>query len=277
MRNQNAACWRASLVLDGEGDVWKAILDESYARGNPSFTVAAKTLNDHAADASASHELIAEASIMMKVGQHPNLVSIIGVITAGDPYVLVLQYCEHGNVLAYLKHRFADGDAVTHSLKMIMAVEVAEGMEHLASKRLIHRDLAARNVLLATGKSDRRKTSMKGSVRKKRAAASRPSRRDSSDGVNVVCKVADFGLSRGGADSTLGGSSESYYKSNKGVFPVRWTCPVAMETLRFTAASDLWSFGVFIVELLQDGETPYQGKLHAHRRIHRCARASLLW
>lgn len=264
-----------SFVLDGEGDVWKAILDESHSRGNPSFTVAAKTLNDHAADASASHELIAEASIMIKVGQHPNLVSIIGVITSGDPYVLVLQYCEHGNVLEYLKHRFADGDAVTHSLKMIMAVEVAEGMEHLASKFLIHRDLAARNVLLATGTSDKRKTAMKGSVRKKKAAASLPSGRSSSSGgVNVVCKVADFGLSRGGADSTLGGSSESYYKSNRGVFPVRWTCPVAMETLRFTAASDVWSFGVFIVELLQDGETPYQGKtsgwflLYTHTHTH---------
>ena len=40
---------------------------------------------------------------------------------------------------------------------------------------------------------------------------------------------------------------------------MRWTSPEAMETLKFSPASDVWSFGVVVVEMLQDGETPYQG------------------
>ena len=33
-----------------------------------------------------------------------------------------------------------------------------------------------------------------------------------------------------------------------------------METLKFSPASDVWSFGIVVVELFQNGETPYRGK-----------------
>jgi serine/threonine protein kinase len=108
--------------------------------------------------------------------------------------------------------------------KLRMAREVAIGMDHLTKNHFIHRDLAGRNVLVTDG----------------------------------MCKVADFGLSRGagGSDSE---EHEDYYKSSTGVFPVRWTAPEAMETLRFTPASDVWSFGIVVIELLTDGQTPYHG------------------
>jgi serine/threonine protein kinase len=106
-------------------------------------------------------------------------------------------------------------------------------MEHLMSKRFVHRDLAARNVLLASGKSS----------------------------TGMVCKVADFGLSRGGAaagdDAGEGGGGENYYRSQQGVFPVRWTSPEAMETLKFSEASDIWSYGIVLIEILTDGEKPF--------------------
>jgi serine/threonine protein kinase len=105
-------------------------------------------------------------------------------------------------------------------------------MAHLSARHFVHRDLAARNVLLTSGKS----------------------------ASTLICKVADFGLSRAGrsknktSDST---NSEDYYRSQTGVFAVRWTAPEAMETLVFNQASDVWSFGVVLVELVQDGDRPY--------------------
>ena len=76
---------------------------------------------------------------MIHVSNHPNLVSIIGVITSGEPMVLILQFCEHGSSLQYVKTKFAAGDEVSHSAKMIMAIDVATGMDFLGSRKLIHR------------------------------------------------------------------------------------------------------------------------------------------
>ena len=63
----------------------------------------------------------------------------------------------------------------------------------------------------------------------------------------------------GGGD---GGSSDDeddfeYYRSQQGIFPVRWTAPECMETLKFTVASDVYSFGIVMVEMYQNGAQPY--------------------
>lgn len=84
------------------------MLDEMATRGTPEYLVAAKTVLDPVKTPEGATELVAEATVMMQVVGHPNLVSIIGVVTAGDPLVLVLQLCEHGSVLSYSKKKFAD-------------------------------------------------------------------------------------------------------------------------------------------------------------------------
>ena len=175
---------------------------------------------------------------MAQVSRHDNLVSLIGVVTAGPPLLLLLTYCEHGSLLSYLKKAAKNAAAVPIQTKYRMAADIARGMEHLSAARFIHRDLAARNVLVAS---------------------------------TLSCKVADFGLSRASAKSASApavedddgeGASESgdggdYYRSKNGVFPIKWTAPEAMEDLKFTHASDAWSFGIVLVEMMQDGAGPY--------------------
>jgi serine/threonine protein kinase len=213
------------------GAVWKAMLDESSITGTPEYQVAAKTVLNTNESPEATEDLINEAAVMAQVRGHPNLVSIIGVVTSGDPWILLLAYAEHGSMLSVLKSRVAEGNALPDRAKLEMAVQTASGMKHLASKHFIHRDLAARNVLLAAGISS----------------------------TGMVCKVADFGLSRGGAAAGEAdeGGGEDYYRSQSGIFPVRWTSPEAMETLKFSEASDIWSYGIVLIEILQDGERPF--------------------
>jgi serine/threonine protein kinase len=159
----------AKLGNGNFGEVWKGMLDDKSAIGHPEYMVAAKIVldvegvEDEAAFAAAETDLLKEALLMAQVDTHRNLVSIVGVITRGQPKVLVISYCEHGELQKELKKRAANGVPVDPATKLRFCAEVADGMGHLAQHHFVHRDLAARNVLLSSG---------------------------------MVCKVADFGLSR---------------------------------------------------------------------------------
>lgn len=206
------------------GEVWKGILDESSRGGVPGYMVAIKTTKD--AEGEGANEMVREATLMAQVDHHVNLVSLIGVVTSGVPMMLLLVYCEKGSLLSFLKRCKKEGLIVSLGKKLAMATDIASGMEHIALSKFIHRDLAARNVLVDTLET---------------------------------CKIADFGLSRGAtvSDENKTGEQEEYYRSHGGAFPVRWTAPEAMETMIFTYASDVWSFGVVLVEVFKDGERPY--------------------
>jgi serine/threonine protein kinase len=222
------------------GAVWKGMLNESRSRGTPEYQVAVKTVLEADKSTGAAEELLTEAMVMAQLQGHTNVVSIIGVVTSGNPYMLVLSFCEHGCMSSYLRSCATKGHPVGGFAKLELATQTAMGMEHLISRRYIHRDLAARNVLLAAGVSQ----------------------------SGLVAKVADFGLSRSGrAASTTAfdasndgndGSEEDFYESKMGVFPVRWTAPEAMETLVFNQASDVWSFGIVMVEIANNGAKPYK-------------------
>lgn len=96
---------------------------------------------------------------------------------------------------------------------------IAAGMQYLAEMNYVHRDLAARNVLV---------------------------------NANLVCKIADFGLSR-----EIESATEGAYTTRGGKIPVRWTAPEAIAFRKFTSASDVWSFGIVCWEVMSYGERPY--------------------
>lgn len=65
-------------------------------------------------------------------------------VTCGLPYMLVLELCSVGELKQYLV------DTPRHDILQMysFAMDIAEGMEHLAAAGFVHRDLACRNVLL---------------------------------------------------------------------------------------------------------------------------------
>uniref|UniRef100_A0A7N6FA61 receptor protein-tyrosine kinase n=1 Tax=Anabas testudineus TaxID=64144 RepID=A0A7N6FA61_ANATE len=96
---------------------------------------------------------------------------------------------------------------------------IASGMRYLSDMGYVHRDLAARNILVNS---------------------------------NLVCKVSDFGLSR-----VLEDDPEAAYTTRGGKIPIRWTAPEAIAYRKFTSASDVWSYGIVMWEVMSYGERPY--------------------
>ncbi|XP_028253439.1 ephrin type-A receptor 7 [Parambassis ranga] len=96
---------------------------------------------------------------------------------------------------------------------------IAAGMRYLSDMGYVHRDLAARNILVNS---------------------------------NLVCKVSDFGLSR-----VIEDDPEAVYTTTGGKIPVRWTAPEAIQYRKFTSASDVWSYGIVMWEVMSYGERPY--------------------
>ncbi|KAL7407760.1 hypothetical protein ABVT39_013321 [Epinephelus coioides] len=111
-----------------------------------------------------------------------------------------------------------DGEIPSYQLVGMMR-GIAAGMKYLADMSYVHRDLAARNVLVNS---------------------------------NLECKVSDFGLSR-----VLEDDAEGTYTTRGGKIPIRWTAPEAIAYRKFTSASDVWSFGIVMWEVMAFGERPY--------------------
>uniref|UniRef100_H2ZQT5 receptor protein-tyrosine kinase n=1 Tax=Ciona savignyi TaxID=51511 RepID=H2ZQT5_CIOSA len=98
---------------------------------------------------------------------------------------------------------------------------IAAGMKYLSDMGYVHRDLAARNILV---------------------------------NAQLICKVSDFGMSR-----VLEEDSDAAYTARGGKIPIRWTAPEAFTYRKFTSASDVWSYGIVMWEVMSYGERPYWG------------------
>ncbi|XP_039999313.1 ephrin type-B receptor 3 isoform X1 [Xiphias gladius] len=162
-------------------------------------------------------DFLAEASIMGQF-DHPNVIRLDGVLTRSCPVLIITEFMENGALDSFL--RLNDGRfTMTQLVGMLRGI--AAGMKYLSDMNYVHRDLAARNILVNS---------------------------------NLVCKVSDFGLSRFLDDTS---SDPTYTSSLGGKIPIRWTAPEAIAFRKFTSASDVWSYGIVMWEVVSYGERPY--------------------
>ncbi|KAG8003088.1 Ephrin type-B receptor 4, partial [Nibea albiflora] len=158
---------------------------------------------------------------------HPNIIRLEGVVTKSRPVMIVTEFMENGALDSFL--RLNDGQFTVIQL-VGMLRGIAAGMKYLSDMNYVHRDLAARNILVNS---------------------------------NLVCKVSDFGLSRFLEDDP----TDPTYTSSLGKIPIRWTAPEAIAYRKFTSASDVWSYGIVMWEVMSYGERPYWDMSNQDRNL----------
>ncbi|XP_053354920.1 tyrosine-protein kinase receptor Tie-1 [Clarias gariepinus] len=206
------------------GQVIKAMIKKDGTK----ISAAVKMLKEFASE-NDHRDFAGELEVLCKLGQHPNIINLLGACENKGYLYIAIEYAPYGNLLDFLrKSRVLETDpafakehgtasTLTSQQLLQFAADVATGMHYLSDKQFIHRDLAARNVLV---------------------------------GENLVAKIADFGLSRG---------EEVYVKKTMGRLPVRWMAIESLNYSVYTTKSDVWSFGVLLWEIVSLGGTPYCG------------------
>ncbi|XP_012872213.1 PREDICTED: ephrin type-A receptor 10 [Dipodomys ordii] len=180
--------------------------------GRQELPVAVHTLRDSCSD-SQRLSFLAEA---LTLGQfdHSHIVRLEGVVTRGNPLMIVTEYMSHGALDGFLRHH--EGQLVAGQL-MGLLPGLASAMKYLSEMGYVHRGLAARRVLVGSG---------------------------------LVCKISGFG--RGPRDR-----AEAVYTTMSGRSPALWAAPETLQFGHFSSASDVWSFGVVMWEVMAFGERPY--------------------
>jgi len=185
-------------------------------------TVAVKQPIVHQLTQEQLDEFIRELNILKSLPIHPNIVTLIAMFTKPNNLCIVTPFMTDGSLDKMLLFIHGNSALVTQ-----IAAEVATGMNVLHSHKIIHRDLAARNVLV--------------------------NRNEKTNKLHFL--ISDFGMARPVKDL--------YYNANKAKqVPIRWTAPEGLDENKpkFVFGSDVWSFGIVLIECLTGNSKPYPDK-----------------
>jgi fibroblast growth factor receptor 2 len=146
----------------GQGEFGQVVegFAENLRNDENETIVAVKMLKENHTD-SDRREFIQEVEVMKMVGNHNNIINLLGHCCKDGPFYVLVEYAKHGNLKDFLRKNRSMNFT---QLKLVnFSYQIALGMKYLGSQKCVHRDLAARNVLVTE---------------------------------NNILKIADFGLAR---------------------------------------------------------------------------------
>ncbi|XP_071734733.1 serine/threonine-protein kinase PCRK1-like [Rutidosis leptorrhynchoides] len=180
---------------------------------NKDFSVAVKQLGKRGFQG--HKEWVAEVNVL-GISQHPNLVTLIGYCAEdhenGIQRLLVYEYMANRCVEYHLSSR--SGTVLSWSTRLKIAQDTARGLAYLHEGmgfQIIFRDFKSSNILL-------------------------------DDQWNA--KLSDFGLAR------LGPKEGYSHVTTAVVGTMGYAAPEYIQTGRLTSKNDVWSYGVFLYELI---------------------------
>ncbi|PKA51911.1 Serine/threonine-protein kinase PBS1 [Apostasia shenzhenica] len=152
--------------------------------------------------------------LMLSLLHHTNLVNLIGYCADGDQRLLVYEYMALGSLENHLHDLTSEKKRLDWNTRMKIAAGAAKGLEYLHDKAtppVIYRDLKCSNILLGEG---------------------------------FHPKLSDFGLAK------LAPVGDNSHVSTRVMGTYGYCAPEYAMTGQLTIKSDIYSFGVVLLELI---------------------------
>ncbi|KAL1282536.1 hypothetical protein QQF64_001339 [Cirrhinus molitorella] len=254
----------------GSGAFGKVVAATAYGlcSADTVTTVAVKMLKP-SAHSTEKEALMSELKVLSYIGNHINIVNLLGACTVGGPTLVITEYCCYGDLLNFLRRKrdafFSSktGDGYYKNLlsqtqpsregtdngympmrsyqKRSNQTEWCDDKDDLS---LDTEDLLSFSYQVAKGMDF---LTSKSCIHRDLAA------RNVLLTQGRVAKICDFGLAR---DITR---DSSYVLRGNARLPVKWMSPESLFACVYTFESDVWSYGILLWEIFSLGNTPYPG------------------